>query len=122
MREHAKGGLFMNKERLEWVLSGLNRYKLNQKEDQFVKSTEYDFNQKDMITEQQEETLEGLYKEKSRFLPNRNYFSPKGKHSHGKEQDEKVSSKIHALIKSHHSAKSSFPLICLSWHGCFKNL
>ena len=46
-----KKGLFMDKERLEWVLSGLNRYKLNQKEDQFVKSTEYDFNQKDMITE-----------------------------------------------------------------------
>ena len=77
MWEHAKGGLFMNKERLEWVLSGLNRYKLTQKEDQFVKSTEYDFNQKNMITEQQGEKLESLYKEKSKFIPNRDYFSPK---------------------------------------------
>jgi uncharacterized membrane protein YgaE (UPF0421/DUF939 family) len=66
----------MNKERLEWVLSGLNRYKLTQKEDQFVKSTEYDFDQKNMITEQEEEKLESLYKEKSKFLPNKNYFSP----------------------------------------------
>ena len=58
MREYAKGeGLFMEKERLERVLSGLNRYKLTQKEDQFVKSTEYDFNQKNTITEQQEEKL-----------------------------------------------------------------
>jgi hypothetical protein len=67
----------MNKERLEWVISGLNRYKLTQQEDQFIKSLEDDFNQKSRITEQQEEKLESLYKEKSRFLPNRNYFSPK---------------------------------------------
>jgi hypothetical protein len=72
-----KSRFVMNKERLEWVMSGLNRYKLTQKEDQFVKSTEYDFDQKNMITEQQEEKLESLYKEKSRFLPDRNYFSPK---------------------------------------------
>ncbi len=67
----------MNKERLEWVMSGLNRYKLTQKEEQFVKSLQDDFNQKSMITEQQEEKIESLYKEKSRFLPNKNYFSPK---------------------------------------------
>jgi hypothetical protein len=30
-----------------------------------------------MFTEQQEEKLESLYKEKSRFLPNKNYFSPR---------------------------------------------
>lgn len=67
----------MNRERLDWVVSGLNRYKLTQKEDQFVKSAEQDFNQKDMLTEQQEERLESLYKEKSRLIPNRNHFSPK---------------------------------------------
>jgi DNA repair ATPase RecN len=72
-----KGRFIMNKERLEWVMSGLNRYKLTQKEDQFIKSAEQDFNQKSMLTEQQEGKLESLYKEKSRFLPNRNYFSPK---------------------------------------------
>ena len=74
----------MNKERLDWVMSGLNRYKLTQKEDQFIKSTEEDFNLKNMITEQQEEKLESLYKEKSRFLPNKNYFSPKESIAPGK--------------------------------------
>ena len=70
-------GPVMNHERLEWIISGLNRYKLTEKENQFVKSAEYDFNQKKMLTEQQEEKLESLYKEKSRFLPNKDYFSPK---------------------------------------------
>jgi len=74
----------MNKERLEWVMSGLNRYKLTQKEDQFIKSTEDDFNQKNMNTEQQEEKLESLYKEKSKLLPNKNYFSPKESIAPGK--------------------------------------
>ncbi len=67
----------MNHERLEWIISGLNRYQLTEKEDQFVKLAENDFNQKNMLTEQQEEKLESLYKEKSRFLPNKDYFSPK---------------------------------------------
>jgi len=74
----------MNRERLDWVMSGLNRYKLTQKEDQFIKSTEDDFNQKNMITEQQEEKLESLYKEKSKILPNKNYFSPKESIAPGK--------------------------------------
>jgi hypothetical protein len=30
-----------------------------------------------MLTEEQEEKLESLYKEKSKLIPNRNYFSPK---------------------------------------------
>jgi len=75
--QHAKGRSAMNHERLEWIISGLGRYRLTEKEDQFVKSAEVDFNQKNMLTEQQEEKLERLYKEKSRFLPNKNYFSPK---------------------------------------------
>jgi len=74
----------MNKERLEWVMSGLIRYHLTKNEDQFIKSAEHDFNQKNMLTEQQEERLEGLYKEKSRLIPNRNYFSPKESSNPGK--------------------------------------
>ena len=58
-------------------MSGLNHYKLTASEDQFVKSVEQGFNQKNMLTEQQEEKLESLYKEKSKLIPNRNYFSPK---------------------------------------------
>lgn len=72
-----KGRFIMNKERLEWIMSGLTRYNLTKNEDQFVISTEQDFNQKNMLTGQQEERLESLYKEKSRLMPNRNYFSPK---------------------------------------------
>ena len=34
----------MNKERLEWVMSGLNQYKLTKNEDQFVNSAVEDFN------------------------------------------------------------------------------
>jgi hypothetical protein len=71
-----QGGV-MNHERLEWIKSGLSRYKLTEKEDRFVKSAEHDFNQTNMLTEQQEEKLESLYKEKSKFLPNKEYFSPK---------------------------------------------
>jgi hypothetical protein len=84
----------MNKERLDWVMSGLNRYKLTQKEDQFIKSTEDDFNQKNGITEQQEEKLESLYKEKSRFLPNKNYFSPKESISPAKSKARRVRPKF----------------------------
>ena len=65
----------MNKERLEWIISGLNRYKLTESEDRFIKSAEQDFNQKNMLTEQQEEKLESLYKEKSKLIPNKNHFS-----------------------------------------------
>jgi hypothetical protein len=68
----------MNKERLEWVTSGLNQYKLTKNEDQFVKSALGDFDQKQMLTTQQEERLEILYKEKSKSKPNKNssdYFS-----------------------------------------------
>jgi hypothetical protein len=67
----------MNKERLEWVMSGLSQYKLN-KNDQFIKSASGDFDQKQMLTERQEERLETLYKEKSKSKPNKNspdYFS-----------------------------------------------
>ena len=61
----------MNRDRLEWVISGLNRYKLTEGEDQFIKSAEQDFNHNNMLTEKQEEKLENLYKDKSRFTPNK---------------------------------------------------
>jgi len=68
----------MNKERLEWVMSGLSQYKLTKDEDQFIKSTSGDFDQKQMLTERQEKRLENLYKEKSKSKPNKtssDYFT-----------------------------------------------
>ncbi len=66
----------MTKDRLEWVLSGLSRYKLTRGEEQFLKSAENDFRQKTMLTDKQEERLESLYREKSRLLPNRTIPHP----------------------------------------------
>ncbi len=68
----------MNKERLEWVISGLSQYKLTENEDQFIKSASGDFDQKQMLTERQEQRLENLYKEKSKLVPNKkssDYFA-----------------------------------------------
>ena len=68
----------MNKERLEWIMSGLNQHALTRTEDQFVKTVLEDFGKKHMLTELQEERLETLYKEKSKLAPNKNssyYFS-----------------------------------------------
>ena len=62
----------MNKERLEWVISGLSQYKLTENEDKFIKSASGDFDQKQMLTERQEERLENLYKEKSKSKPDKN--------------------------------------------------
>jgi len=84
----------MNKERIEWVMSGLNHYKLAARENQFVKSVGQDFNQKNMLTEQQEEKLESLYKEKSKLIPNKTYFSPKESGSQGRKKFQKSREKI----------------------------
>ncbi|MGA2466396.1 MAG: hypothetical protein ABSH06_18845 [Thermodesulfobacteriota bacterium] len=68
----------MNKERLEWVMSGLNQHALTKTEDQFVKTALEDFEKKHALAEHQEERLESLYKEKSKLTPNKNssdYFS-----------------------------------------------
>ncbi len=69
----------MNKERLEWVMSGLNQHALTKMEDQFIKIALGDFDKNHALTEQQEEKLESLYKEKSKSIPNKNsdYFSVK---------------------------------------------
>jgi len=69
----------MNKERLEWVMSGLNQHQLTKGEDQFVKSAQEGFDHQ-MLTSEQEERLETLYKEKSKLIPNKknsDYFSLK---------------------------------------------
>ena len=84
----------MNKERLEWIISGLIRYNLTKNENQFVILAEQDFNQKNMLTEQQEERLENLYKEKSKLIPNRNYFSPKESNHPGKIKERKFRPKF----------------------------
>jgi hypothetical protein len=68
----------MNKDRLEWIMSGLNQYQLTKTEGQFVKSALGDFDQNHVLTEDREERLETLYKEKSKLKPNKksaNYFS-----------------------------------------------
>jgi len=61
----------MNKERLEWVMSGLNQHALTKAEDQFLKTALEDFDKNQSLTERQEERLESLYKEKSQSIPNK---------------------------------------------------
>ncbi len=61
----------MNKGRLEWVMSGLNRYPLTTAEVLFLKTVSADFDKNQALTEHQEERLENLYKEKSRLIPNK---------------------------------------------------
>jgi hypothetical protein len=71
-------GVMMNKDRLEWIMSGLNQYQLTKTEGQFVKSALGDFDQNHALAEDREERLETLYKEKSKLKPNKNspnYFS-----------------------------------------------
>ncbi len=57
----------MDKGRLEWVMSGLNRYVLTTAENLFLKTVMADFEKNQALTERQEERLEALYKEKSRL-------------------------------------------------------
>jgi len=67
----------MNKERLDWVMSGLNQHALTKAEDQFLKAAVQDFGKNNALTEHQEERLETLYKLKSQSTPNKksDYFS-----------------------------------------------
>ncbi|MDO9124847.1 MAG: hypothetical protein Q7V12_10570 [Deltaproteobacteria bacterium] len=68
----------MNKDRLEWIMSGLNQYALTKDEDKFVKSAVEHFDQHRLLTAQAEQRIETLYKDKSRFIPNKkssSYFS-----------------------------------------------
>ena len=61
----------MNKDRLEWVMSGLNQHELTQAEHQFLKTALEDFDKNHALTEHQEDRLESLYKEKSKLTPNK---------------------------------------------------
>ena len=61
----------MNKERLEWVMSGLNQHELTQAEHQFIKTALEGFDKNHALTERQEDRLESLYKEKSQSIPNK---------------------------------------------------
>jgi hypothetical protein len=68
----------MNKERLEWVMSGLDQHALTKAEDQFLRTALEDFDKNNALTELQEVRIESLYKEKSKLIPNKNssnYFS-----------------------------------------------
>lgn len=56
----------MDKERLEWIINGLDWDTLTKWEKAFVQSCQDHFNKYGMLTDRQEETLETLYKEKSR--------------------------------------------------------
>ena len=67
----------MNKERLEWVMSGLNQHALTKTEDHFVKTAVEDFEKGHALTELQEDRLENLYKEKSKLMPNKTPLSSK---------------------------------------------
>ena len=60
----------MDKERLECILSGLNRYELTGLEKRFVQSVEQYFKEESMLTDQQESILEGVYREKTGFIRN----------------------------------------------------
>ena len=70
-------GGFMNRDRLDWVMSGLTQYALTKTEDQFLKTAAADFDKNQALTEGQEKRLETLYKKKSQLAPNKNsdYFS-----------------------------------------------
>ncbi len=74
----------MKKDRLEWIISGLNQYRLTEREDQFIKMLEQEFSQNNKLTDLQEEKIENLYKEKSKLIPNKNYFAPKASKVKGK--------------------------------------
>ena len=60
----------MDKERLDCILSGLNRYELTGLEKRCVQSVGQYFKEKSMLTEQQESILEGVYREKTGFIRN----------------------------------------------------
>ncbi len=65
----------MDKQRLEWVLSGLNKYILSKDEEYFLQVVSADFDKNQALTEHQEERLEFFYRRKSQFIPNKNYYT-----------------------------------------------
>ena len=57
----------MDKERLKYIMSGLNRYELTGLEKRFAQSVEQYFKEKNMLTDQQESILKGVYRENAGF-------------------------------------------------------
>jgi hypothetical protein len=58
----------MKKDRLKCILSGLTRFELTGLEKRFVQSVEEYFNQNQLLTDQHESILEGLYRGGIRFF------------------------------------------------------
>ena len=56
----------MTKDRLKWIISGLDFDILTDWEEEFVESIEKYFNKKGDLTDTQEEILERIYEKKSR--------------------------------------------------------
>ena len=54
----------MNDKRFKCILVGLNRYELTLREKQFIEAVEKYFNEKGVLTGQQESILKGIYREK----------------------------------------------------------
>jgi hypothetical protein len=67
----------MNKQRLEWVMSGLYQYALTKLEGNFLRTVSADFDKNQALTDRQEERLELFYRQKSQLLPNKNPFALK---------------------------------------------
>ena len=67
----------MDKERLEWAMSGLNQHALTKAEDHFLQVVSADFDKNQALTEHQEERLELFYRQKSQLIPNKNHFALK---------------------------------------------
>jgi len=61
----------MTKDRLEWVLSGLDKKKLNKSEKDFMKQIEKKFEQVESISRYEENRLEQIYRFKSNGKPDR---------------------------------------------------
>jgi len=63
----------MDNKRLQCMLIVLKRYALTFQEKQFIDRIEKHFNEKGMLTDQQESILEGIFKEKKWI--GKNFFS-----------------------------------------------
>jgi hypothetical protein len=58
----------MNRERLQCIVSGLNRFELTGLETLFIQLVEQDFDREGRLTDQQQSIVEAIYREKTRFI------------------------------------------------------
>ena len=56
----------MNKERLKWLISGIDFERLNDWEEDFVGKLEDRFDRRGFLTDREEEILEEIYRKKGR--------------------------------------------------------